>query len=441
MKKINLLLISFIFINISVWAQKKEKPNVILILADDMALADMASMNGGLNKTPVLDNLRKEGVWFQYGYTGSPVCAPARASLLTGKYPHRTGVVSLSMKKEPELTSLKTSEVTLADAFQQNGYKTALVGKWHLGSQAPYHPLKRGFDESYNFLGFNLKTYYNFTLNENGKNKKYTGEYLDDVLTNHAINFIENNKSRPFFMHLAYSAPHRPLGGPKKLVEAYKEKYNEKVANVYAMIEAMDSGIGRLIEKLEELQLRENTLIIFASDNGIDPAKAIGPRFNLNMRGHKYRVFEGGIHVPFIFNWPGHIQPAENDEVVSFTDIFPTLVEMCDLEISKEMVNGFDGASLYNSLQGKANKTLPQTRFWQWNRHEPRYESNGAVQQGKWKMVRLKNKAPFLFNLEEDKSESNNLSSQYPEKVKTMEKLLDEWCSEVEEERLQNSDF
>lgn len=444
---LSVYLISSVFV---LSAQDQKRPNVILILADDMGLADFSSMNGGLNRTPVLDRLREEGVWFPSAYSGSAVCAPARAALLTGKYPHRTGVVSLSMATEPEVTSLKTNEVTLADAFKENGYRTALVGKWHLGALPPFHPLKRGFEHTMNFVGFNLKTYYNFKLDENGTLKQYTGEYLDDVLTEKAINFVEGNKDEPFFLHLAYSAPHRPLGGPEVLIDHYRKKgFNEKTSKVYAMIEALDKGVGRLIKKLEDLGIRENTLIIFASDNGEDPG--VGPRFNLEMKGTKYTVYEGGIHVPMLFNWPERFQPSEPKDIVSFTDIFPTLVEVCGLDISTKVKKDFDGVSILASLQGKNNQQLPETRFWQWNRHQPYYSHNAAIRMGDWKLVRpftdldnISKKStlePLLYNIKEDGSESKNLADKYPDKVKEMKKILEKWAKKVEKDRLKNPDF
>jgi len=448
-----LFLLSFVLLSYGLKAQ--ERPNVILILADDMGLADFSSTNGGLNRTPVLDRLRAEGVWFEQAYSGSAVCAPARASLLTGKYPHRTGVVSLTMKTEPEVTSLKTSEVTMADIFKANGYQTALVGKWHLGILPPFHPMRRGFDHSVDFLGFNLKTYYDFKLDENGTFKQYTGHYLDDVLTDHALDYIETNKARPFFLHLAYSAPHRPLGGPEVLIDHYLKKgFDEKTAKVYAMLEAMDKGIGRVLHKLEDLGIDQNTLVIFASDNGQDPG--VGTRFNLDMKGHKYLVYEGGIHIPLLFHWPGHLEAGTTLDIAHFTDILPTLAELCHLEVQPKVSRDMDGASLVNSLQGKANDGLPDARFWQWNRHEPYYSHNAAVRKEHWKLVRPvadslmeyssiidapSQLAPQLFNMDSDVPESTDLSEQYPQKVTELMDLLEQWGKSVEKDRLKDVDF
>ncbi|WP_161554451.1 sulfatase-like hydrolase/transferase [Sinomicrobium soli] len=439
-----------VFLGMFSGAYAQDPPNVILILVDDMGIGDVSSVNGGLNRTPALDALKDGGIWCNAAYSGSAVCAPARASLLTGKYPHRTGVVSLSMATEPWFTSLKTSEVTMADVFRANNYKTALVGKWHLGMLPPFHPLKRGFDESYHFVGPDLKTYYNFTLDENGNRKKYKNEYLDDVLTEHAVNFIKSNKETPFFMHLAYSAPHRPLGGPRELVNHYLEKgFDDKTAKVYAMIEAMDKGLQKLVNTLEELGISENTLVIFASDNGQDPGA--GTRFNMDQKGKKYTVYEGGIHIPLLFYWPGHFAPGQVDDVVHFTDIFPTLVDICGLKAAGRVKKDFDGVSLSAILQGTSGSKLPEARFWQWNRHKPFYSHNAAVRLGDWKLVRpfkdldhitgesgLK---PLLYHIREDASESGDLSAKYPGKVRQMLKMLEKWSARVEKDRLKNTDF
>lgn len=422
-------------------------PNVILILADDLGVGDLSSVNGGMSRTPVLDRLKKESVWFNQAYSGSAVCAPARAALLTGKYPHRTGVVSLSMSKEPELTSLKKSEVTIADMFKRKGYHTSLIGKWHLGIRPAYHPMKRGFQE---FAGFkDVESYYNFKLDINGTYKEYKGPYLTDVLTEFALNYLDKHKDAPFFLHLAYKTPHRPLSAPDELVDDYRKRgFDEKTSKVYAMIEVMDKGIGEIVEKLDELRIRKNTLIIFTSDNGPDPLT--GERFNDHLTGQKYSVNEGGIRVPLMFNWEGTLEPGVVEDLAHFTDMVPTLADICNLELSGKLLAAMDGGSLYHSLQGKKSTNLPSLRYWQWNRGLPDYTHNAAIRDGDWKLVRplvtrgnvsaesgLK---PMLFNLENDPSESKDVSMENAERYYTMRKLLDAWSEKMESERLKNTD-
>lgn len=420
-----------------------KRPNVILILADDMGLADFSSVNGGLSRTPVLDGLRAQSVWFSHGYSGSAVCAPARAALLTGKYPHRTGVVSLNMQNEPELTSLKKSEVTLADLFVQNGYQTALVGKWHLGNRPEYHPMKRGFQE---FAGFmEGEAYYDFKLDINGIFKTFKGPYMTDVLTDYALKFIESYKSKPFFMHLAYKAPHRPLSAPEDMVNYYiKKGFDEKTAKVYAMIEVMDKGIGEVIKKLDDLGIREQTLIIFSSDNGPDPLA--GNRFNLNLKGRKYDMTEGGIRVPLLFNWKGKLAPGTVDDLAHFTDMVPTLVDVCKLQATKQVSSSWDGRSLYPLLLKKPGADLPLLRYWQWNRGLPLYSHNAAVREGDWKLVRPavsrnvvteeSTLQPLLFNIKNDPGETLDVSSANKKIYQRMKEMLDAWSKKMEIERL-----
>ena len=425
----------------------KLKPNVLLILADDFGVGDFSSLNNGLSRTPNLDKLKQESVWFNEAYSGSAVCAPARACLLTGKYPHRTGVVSLSLENEPELTSLKTGEVTVGDMFGENGYNTALIGKWHLGIRPAYHPMKRGFQEFAGFMGPDVKHYYKFKLDINGTYQDYSDgkSYLTDVLTEKALDYIDRHKRSPFFLHLAYYAPHRPLGAPQKLIDYYLSKgLDQKTAKVYAMIEVMDTGIGQIMKKLDDLGIRENTVVIFASDNGPDPL--VGERFNMDLRGRKYSVYEGGIRVPLMFSWKGTLKPSENNDRAHFTDIIPTLKDICSINIKPEVAMQLDGGSLYHSLLGKSNTALPKVRYWQWNRGKPFYSHNAAVREGEWKLVKPpqtteaiqaeSSEKPVLYNLNTDPQETRDVSAENITTYKHLEKLLDEWSTKVEADRI-----
>ncbi len=363
------------------------RPNVILILADDMGLGDIGALNGGLSRTPVLDRLMAEGMWFSQGYSGSTVCAPARASLLTGRYPHRTGVVTLNVQRFPRLTRLYQNQRTVADLFKANGYRTALIGKWHLGEGNDCHPLSRGFDEFRGFKGYQVKGYSDFGFEINGKSTTVEGQYLTDVLTDEALDYVTANRQVPFFLHLAHFAPHRPLEAPPEMVADYRRRgLDENTATIYAMVEVMDRGIGRLLERLEELNLRENTLVIFASDNGPDPLT--GSRFNCELTGHKYSILEGGIRVPLIFNWAGRITPGETTTVAHFTDVVPTLAELCGFTPESLAGEFFDGGSLADVLVGLEGNALPISRYWQWNRGVPQYSRNAAIREGDWKLVR-----------------------------------------------------
>lgn len=418
------------------------RTNVIFILADDMAPGDIAALNSGLTRTPAIDSLKKTGVWFDAAYSASAVCAPARAALLTGRYPHRTGVVSLEMNTELELTRLKLDEVTIADAFSASGYKTGLIGKWHTGSGPEYHPMKRGFAEFEGFFGSDKMTFWQYTMDVQGVRSEVKDKYLTDDLSERAVNFVRRHAKEPFFLFLAHYAPHRPLNAPAEAVKAYQERgFDEKTATIYAMIEIMDRGIGELVAELDRLQLRENTLIIFSSDNGPDPIP--GTRFNLGLRGTKYEIHEGGLRVPLIFNWPARYAAGQRGALVHFTDMFPTLVDVCGLTVPAK-ARPRDGVSIVSVLDGSVTEVKPR-RFWQWNRKEPNYTHNAALRDGPWKLVKPyvtrnvpksdSTDAPSLYRIDRDPGETTDIAQQQPERYVRMRAELDAISVEVERER------
>lgn len=426
-----------------------DKPNVILILADDMGIGDISYFNDGMSKTPNIDKLIDQSVYFNKAYAGSPVCAPSRAALLTGRYPHRTGDVTLNQRRYPELTRIKKDEKTIANIFRTNGYETGLVGKWHSGHGAEYHPLKRGFDEFVGFKGWEVsESYFDYRLDIQGTYQTFTNEYLTDNLTRRSIDFVQRHQDGPFFLHLAHYAPHRPLSAPKELIEKYLDRgLDENTAIIYAMIEVMDSGIGELVKELENLGINDNTIIIFSSDNGPDPIP--GERYNMNLRGTKYTIYEGGIHVPFLIRWTGTLKSGKRDEIITFTDVLPTLIEICNLKVSPFLKSRWDGGSFASLLfDEEAKGNLPDYRFWQWNRGVPFYSHNAAMREGKWKLVRpfvtrgvpegSSNKKSVLYNLEKDPQEKNNVAEKYPGRYERMRVLLKQWSRKVEFERLKN---
>ncbi len=421
-------------------ASAEERPNVILILADDLAPGDFSSVNGGLSRTPRLDQLAATSVQFTQAYSGSAVCAPARACLLTGRYPQRTGVVSLNMNKYPELTSLYLDEVTIADVFREHGYRTGLIGKWHCGSRPEYHPLKRGFDEFEGFGGSVDLRYFNYSLDVNGEMVEVDDGYLTDDLSERAVNFVRRNQDRPFFLHLAHYAPHRPLQAPEDLVASYERKgLPTKTATIYAMIEIMDRGIGELLDELDRLQLAEKTIVLFASDNGPDPLT--GERFNRDLRGTKYEIYEGGIRVPLLMRWSGQWDAGEQSRLVHFADLMPTLIDLCG--ITYESKNPLDGVSFAGVLNG--DDQPEPVRYWQWNRGVPNYSHNAAMRDGSWKLVRpfvsrneLKGDSterPVLYNLLDDPGETNDVSARQPERYRQMQRQLEEWTKSIEKDR------
>ena len=427
---------------------RKNKPNVILIMADDMGLGDLSFINPSLSRTtPNLDKLVEEGVWLSQAYAASTVCAPSRAALLTGLYPHQTGCVTLNMASFPELTRVDESLSMIADAFSDNGYVTGLIGKWHCGEGEGYHPMDRGYKVFEGFLGYMVNSYFTYELDINRTYKKFDNRYLTYELSDRAIEFVRRHKDVPFYLELAHYAPHRPIGAPEEFIVHYLEKgYDENTATIYAMIEIMDKGIGQLVAELDHLGIRDNTLIIFTSDNGPDPLT--GERFNLGLRGAKYDIYEGGIHVPLILNWQNKMEPAHIKELIHHTDIFPTLVDICKLELSDDIP--FVGGSIAGLLMGEPEYNLPEDRYWQWNRGVPRYSHNAAMRRGNWKLVRpfvtrgipegASDRRPELYDLENDPFEENDVSKQNQQVYATMNVYLEQWTREMEFRRLRNTD-
>jgi arylsulfatase A len=303
--------------------------------------------------------------------------------------------------------------------------------------------MDRGFHEFEGFMGFMVSSYFEYELDINRKVRKYDNRYLTDDLTERAIDFVRRHKEGPFFLHLAHYAPHRPLNAPHETVDYYlKMGINENTAIIYAMIEIMDSGIGQLIKELDTLGIRENTLVIFSSDNGPDPIP--GARENLGLKGAKYTVYEGGIRVPFLVNWKDSFEPGKVDEPVHFIDVFPTLVGICNLKFPEPVY--LEGRSLTGLLRGLTANQIPETRFWQWNRGVPVYSHNAAMRQGDWKLVRPyvthkvpdgpSSEKPVLYNLELDPCEKVDVSGSNRRVYENMNVLLEEWCREVEFHRL-----
>ena len=471
-----------------------KKTNVLLIVADDMGYGDLGVFSEGRVRTPNLDGLVAEGVCMQQHYSGSPICAPSRAALLTGRYPHRTGAIA--QFEVYGLDRIALREATVADMFKAAGYATGLVGKWHNGAfDHRFEPNARGFDEFAGFCG-GWSDYYQWHLQTNTTINKGDGRYLTDVLTDHACGFLNRHASEPFFLMLTYSAPHSPFQAPQHLIDHYLDQGHERItATTYAMIEAMDGGIGRVLENLDTLGLADDTIVMFTSDNGpafFNPPfmldrgeEPFNERFNLGLKGSKGWVYEGGIRVPMILRHPASL-PANvvNRELSHFTDWLPTLAAMCSIDIvGGEALDGYD---LSPQLQGERLQTPPR-RFWQWNFYYPSVSTNAAVRDGNWKLVRpmiagtryyqnpdlyvsdedavrtaafieadVKHKenpaaitellevpnikyppaeAPELYNLDVDPGEQFNVTDQHPDTTQRLLTELETWFESVEADR------
>jgi arylsulfatase A-like enzyme len=286
---------------------------------------------------------------------------------------------------------------------------TGLIGKWHNGClQKRFSPNARGFDE---FIGFRSgwQDYYDWVLDRNGQHEKSDGRYLTDVFTEEAIGFIERHRGEPFFLHLAYNAPHTPLQAPESAVKPFAERgaFTEAVSTIYGMNHRMDAGIGRLLEKLDETGLSANTLIVFTSDNGPQfggKGETSTVRFNCDFNGAKGKVYEGGIRVPAILRWPDGLPAGEaRGDMIHGCDWLPTLTGLCDVDRSGGMpLDGVDASSI---LKGEPSE-MPDERFWQWNRYDPMIETNAAVRTGDWKLVRPAIKEASWTDPEEQKLDS-----------------------------------
>ena len=442
-----LLAVVFAVVSFLPEAYSSRRPNVILILTDDQGYGDVGVHGNDVLRTPNLDRLAREGVRIKDFYV-TPLCATTRASLLTGRYNQRTGVLWPFLGAEV----LRHREVTLAEALKDAGYQTALIGKWHLGRYGKYGPLTHGFDE---FLGFRdgmIDDYFDTALEHNGLPVRISN-YITDALTDAALRFVESNRSRPFFLFLSYNAPHIPNQVPLKYEQEYTEKgLSPHLVKVYGMITCLDDGIGRVLEALEKLGLEENTIVVFLSDNGpqmessrqmqqfrsrewhqMDAMwKGVG-RYNANLRGEKATVYEGGIRSPFFARWVGQLPAGKTLEVAaSHIDLLPTLLDLCGVPLPEGPA--LDGRSLAPFLKAGRGDPPDRTLFF-WSDAPktgvgPRLglnRRNYAVRRGPWKLVG----GQELFDLSRDPYEQKNLAERQPGRVKELQEAFDRWAQEV----------
>ncbi|MFI4911927.1 MAG: sulfatase-like hydrolase/transferase [Sedimentisphaeraceae bacterium JB056] len=453
------------------------KPNIIVIMADDQGYGDLSIYGNKYLANPNIERLAANGVVMNQHYSGSPLCGPARASFLTGRYNHRTAAISVESNRCLDRISLR--EKTMADYFRNSGYSTAMVGKWHNGLfDRRFHPNARGFKNFAGFLNGGMG-YYDWVLDYNGSPRHSNGQYLTDVFTEEAVDFIGRSKDNPFFLYLAYNAPHSPLEAPRHLVEKYQAMggLNETVSTIYAMIEQMDTGIGRILDKLDQCGIDQNTIVLFTSDNGPWLGDFGGGdnymRYNGPFSGMKNFCLEGGIRVPAIISWPAGIQGGRTcDEMIHFTDWLPTLcfTAGCRPPSDAPALDGFDVMDVLRGNREFENRKL----FWQHNRNEPVLNCNSAMRDGDWKLVwpypdgaivkseddnywyheMFKREhfemdveyqtlsqqidvaeKPSLYNLKDDPSEKYDLAAAQPQRLKKMQTELENWFNQVEKDR------
>jgi arylsulfatase A-like enzyme len=413
--------ISLSMLAASTFAAALARPNVLLIISDDQGYGDLSLHGNPHVRTPHLDRLATNGIQFERFFVSS-VCAPTRASLLTGRYSLRTGARGVTRGDE----TMRSEEVTIAEALRGAGYRNGYFGKWHNGEHFPCTPQGQGFDEQFGFNLGHWNNYFDTMLERNAKAGKTRG-FITDVLTDEALKFVEANRTRPFFCYVAYNVPHSPFQCPDRYFDKHKRAgLNDYLASVYGMVENMDDNIGRVLVKLEELKLRENTIVIFMTDNG-----ANGARYNAGMRGWKNNLHEGGTRVPFFVSWPAKFkQPIVVREIAAHIDVFPTLLELCGIPMPKTLPQ--DGRSLVPLLNGKTNGWPDRVFFNQWMAG-PRAEQTGGLRTQRFRLVR-NGDAWELFDMQRDPEEKRDASADFPDEKRRLVTAYEQWWKEIKAE-------
>lgn len=450
-------------------AGNKKPLNFVFLLIDDFGWMDIGVNNPHcFYETPNIDRLARSGMNFTNGYAANPVCSPTRYSIMTGKYPSRVDATNFfsgrrSGRFNPgELNDkMSLSEITLAEALKEHGYKTAFAGKWHLGPDEQYWPENQGFDANIGGWAVGSPRGGYFAPFDNPRLGEYPkGSHLPRVLTDESLAIMDQYKDKPFLLYLAYYSVHTPLQGREDLIAKYQAKRDKLLAEdatefgpeeqvwpggkerrvrirqchaVYgAMVEAMDEQIGRVLDKLDELGIADNTAVMLMSDNGGLSTSEGSPTSNLPLRGGKGWLYEGGIREPFLIRWPGVTRPGSRCDVpVVSTDFYPTILEMAGLPAKNDQ--HLDGVSLAPLLKGR-KRIDRDAIYW----HYPHYSNQGgfpggAVRMGNWKLIeRFEDGRVHLYDLEQDIGERKDLASEHPQRVAQMREKLHAWYKQVD---------
>lgn len=425
-----------------------ERPNVVIILSDDQGWGDVGCYGAEDAQTPHLDALAASGVRLLDFYANAPMCSPTRAALLTGRYPYRCGVPFV-VDSLPGKLGLAGDEITIAEILRGQGYRTGLIGKWHLGSHRDSLPNNQGFDDFFGFragcvdyyshrfywgLGAGAPSFHDLWRNEREIDE--SGAYATDLITRESVRFLEEQGGGPFFLVVSYNAPHYPMHAPQEYLERFPPDMDPERRMHLALCAAMDDGIGRIAATLERKGLRENTLVFFQSDNGatIEDRAGLGGR-NAPFRGFKFSLFEGGIRVPAIASWPGVLPAGETrSQPAASMDLFPAIAALCAADPPADRV--IDGRNIWPMLA--ENAPSPHERLF-WKRYD-----QAAVREGDWKLVvngilALGEKHAlqgrdrvFLSNLAEDPREIRNLAGREPRIVENLRRKLRQWELDVQ---------
>jgi arylsulfatase A-like enzyme len=414
-------------------APDHDQPNIIIILADDLGYADIGVHGCSDIPTPNIDSIARTGVRCSQGYSSHSYCSPMRAGLITGRYQHRFGYENnMPYDAHNRFMGLPTAEKTIADRLLEVGYATGGLGKWHLGAAHPFHPNRRGFDFYYGFLGGGhdyftvdlqrpLGEGYFDALQRNGQ-PEGLDDYLTTKLSQEAVGFIEANRDGPFFLYLAYNAPHTPMQAPQSYLDKFASIEDKRRRTYAAMVNAMDDGIGMVLATLDRLELRKDTLVFFLSDNG-GPEHANGS-CNDPLRGQKGQVWDGGIRVPFLVSWPG-VLPAGvvYEHPVISLDISRTALVVGGAK-AESNPSKLDGVNLLPYFCGETDEPPHEALFWRQAAGEV-----WAARAGDWKLVRdgRESEAMQLYHLVEDIGESQDLAHDKPDQAEMIRRQYDRW--------------
>jgi len=443
MNRISWVLFLACFLWAESYAKDTHKPNVVFILVDDMGYGDLGCYGHPRAKTPVIDRLAKEGVRFTQHYANGPECSPTRTAFLTGRYQQRAGGLecaigtgnvgryddAIRLAGQRQL-GLPAKQVVLPSALKPAGYVSGVFGKWHLGYEPQFNPVEHGWDDFFGYMGGNVHYFNHRETSElhvlyRGRLPVHAEGYMTHLITDSSINFIERHKDKPFFLYVSHECPHFPFQGPKDVKkEVNKTNWMKPDADTYvAMLEDLDSEVGRLLAALDKHKLADNTLVIFVSDNGgFAGAANMGP-----LNGAKSTTLEGGIRVPLIMRWPGQIRPGTTSHQVCVT--FDLTRSILNLAQAKVPAKGLDGLDIVNHITAR-KPDFARTLFWRGKRGERIWS---AVREGDLKYVRKVEgqTQEWLFDLSKDLAEKNDLSSAQPKQVARMKKLLFNWEKEV----------
>ena len=422
-----------------------ERPNILIILTDDMGYGDVG-FNGGTDvKTPNLDALAAQGTKFTSAYNAHPFCGPSRAGLMTGRYPHKIGSqFNLPTSNLSGGLGVPKDEMFMSKMLQNSGYFTGAIGKWHLGEEGEFHPNKRGFDEFYGFLngghdyfpekfkpkyeneikrGLNHAIFHYLRPLEHNGNEVDEKEYITDGLSREAINFIEkagDDKKQPFFLYLAYNAPHSPMQAKQEDMNQFPNIKDKKRKTYAGMVYAVDRGVKKIVESLKATGQYDNTLIVFFSDNGGKPSLGAS---NKPLRGRKGSAYEGGSRTPMFFHWPKHIAEGKTfTHVVSSLDLYPTFAELAGVKIPED--KKLDGKDIFNNINKNTNPRNGEMLYTM--RHRKGF-SEVSGRKDNWKITNITGKKWELFDLDNDIGETKDVSNKHPNMMREMVAELEVW--------------